>query len=67
MIWTIQFVLLVIAVAFITFQLVNIVERWKHKGIMERDIADSYTMKFFKALRDMFLIKNRCANVYYAH
>jgi len=63
-VWAIQFALLVIVVAFITFQLVNMIERWKHKGIMEQDIADSYTLKFFKALRDMFLIKKIGAQMF---
>ncbi|MFD1927392.1 histidine kinase dimerization/phospho-acceptor domain-containing protein [Sporosarcina siberiensis] len=48
---------LAVAVAFIAFQLVNIVERLKHKGMLEEDIKNSYTLKFFLALQDSFVRK----------
>ena len=56
-IWVVQFLFLTIAVAFITFQLVNMVERWRQKGIMEQDIKESYTASFFEAVANMFLNK----------
>ena len=46
-----------IAIAGISFQLVNCVERWKHKGMLERDIANSYVLKFFRSLQEMFMEK----------
>ncbi|WP_438314468.1 ATP-binding protein [Sporosarcina sp. FA9] len=50
-------VALAVAVAFIAFQLVNLVERLKHKGVLEQDIKNSYTLKFFAALQDSFVRK----------
>lgn len=46
---------LTIAVAFVTFQLVNMIERWKHKGMLEQDLRDSYSVRFLEALMNMFL------------
>lgn len=51
------FTLLAIAVACITFQLINMIERWKHKGVLEQDIRDSYAVRFVVALGNMFLKK----------
>ena len=39
-------VIFAVAIAAISFQLVNCVERWKHKGVLEQDIANSYVLKF---------------------
>ena len=53
----IWFVLFAIMIVVIAFQLVNCVERWKHKGVMEQDITASYTMKFLKSFQEMFMHK----------
>lgn len=45
----------VIVTAFLAFQLVNIIERWKQIGVFEADLKNSYTAQFFKALQEMFL------------
>lgn len=54
-IWLVQFVLLSIAIAFLVFQLVNIVERWKDKDVYLKDTREMYTTKGLIAIRDMFL------------
>ena len=51
-------VIFAIAIAAIAFQLVNCVERWKHKGVLEQDIANSYVLKFFRSLQELFLRKS---------
>jgi len=66
-IWTdriISFVSLAIAIAFIAFQLVNMIERWKNKGVLEQDIKESYSVKFIVALRGMFLNKKIGAQMF---
>lgn len=58
--WTSQiftFIILTMAVVFIVFQLINMIERWKHKGVLEQDVKHSYAVRFFEALRNMFLKK----------
>ena len=50
-------VIFAVAIAAISFQLVNCVERWKHKGVLEQDIANSYFVKFFRSLQEMFMSK----------
>ncbi|WP_262174813.1 sensor histidine kinase [Saccharococcus sp. Marseille-Q5394] len=45
----------VIMTALLAFQLVNGVERWEKKGILARDIKNSFTLQFLKAWREMFL------------
>jgi signal transduction histidine kinase len=48
----------VIMPALLAFQLVNGVERWKRKGVFARDVKNSFTLQFFKALGEMFLKKS---------
>ena len=57
-IWTdrlIWFGLLTLAIWFIAFQLVTSVERWKHKGVFEQDLMNSYTLRFFQSIQELFL------------
>ena len=63
-IWTdrlIWFGLLTLAIWFIAFQLVTSVERWKHKGVFEQDLMNSYTLRFFQSIQELFL--NRSVGV----
>ena len=48
----------VVMTALLAFQLVNGVERWKKKGVLEKDLKNSFTLQFFKAWREMFLKKS---------
>ncbi|WP_172372615.1 sensor histidine kinase [Sporosarcina jiandibaonis] len=50
-------VIFAIAIAAIAFQLVNCVERWKRKGVLEQDVAHSYVLKFFRSLQEVFMRK----------
>ncbi|MBO1910135.1 HAMP domain-containing histidine kinase, partial [Microvirga sp. 3-52] len=50
-------VIFAIAIAAIAFQFVNCVDRWKHKEVLETDIASSYVVKFFRSLQEIFLEK----------
>ncbi|MDW0118218.1 HAMP domain-containing sensor histidine kinase [Sporosarcina thermotolerans] len=45
----------VVMTTLFAFQLVNGVERWKREGVLAKDIKNSFTLQFFKALREMFL------------
>ncbi|MCM3744413.1 HAMP domain-containing histidine kinase [Sporosarcina luteola] len=45
----------VLMTAILAFQLVNSVERWEKKGVLARDIKNSFTLQFLKAWREMFL------------
>ncbi|MBO0601537.1 HAMP domain-containing histidine kinase [Sporosarcina sp. E16_3] len=54
----IQFGFLLLFLLAVVFQLVNFIERLRIKGMLEKDIADSYTVSFFKAFHDMFLKKS---------
>ncbi|MCG7343701.1 MFS domain-containing histidine kinase [Sporosarcina sp. ACRSL] len=45
----------VIMTVLLAFQLVNGVERWKREGVFAEDVKNSFTLQFFKALREMFL------------
>lgn len=47
--------LLTIGVIWLTVQLVLFVERWKVAGQFEKDVLNSYAVKFLKAVKDMFL------------
>lgn len=47
--------LLTLGVIWLTVQLVLLIERWKVVGQFERDLIDSYSAKFLKAVRNMFL------------
>lgn len=49
------FIFLVVAIMLIAIQLVSIVNRFKQKGLLEKDLENSYTAKFFIALQKMFL------------
>lgn len=49
------FAILTGAMWFITFQLVNSLERWKHKGVFEQDVRDSYAVRFIEAMLQTFL------------
>lgn len=48
----------VVMTALLAFQLVNGVERWKQEGVFTKDVKNSFTLQFFRALRDMFLKKS---------
>ncbi len=48
----------VVMTALIAFQLVNGVERWRREGVFVKDVKNSYTLRFFKAWREMFLKKS---------
>ena len=57
-IWTdrfVAFVILTLGIWFITFQLVNSIERWKHKGVFEQDLLNSYAVRFLEAILQVFL------------
>ncbi|WP_186668213.1 HAMP domain-containing sensor histidine kinase [Sporosarcina sp. BP05] len=54
----IQFAFLLLFLLAVVFQLVNFVDRLKRDGILEKDIADSYTVGFCKTFHDMFLKKS---------
>ncbi len=57
-IWRVQlgwFIILMIAVISIAFQLVHLFARWKQKGIFTQEIADSYAVQFLNAFQNMFL------------
>jgi len=49
---------LIIAIGLTVFQLVNFIEWSKKKGILEQEIADSYTIKAWYALQETFLKKS---------
>ncbi len=49
------FIPLTLAVMLLAVQLTDFVERWKVEGQFDRDILDSYTIRFFRAIADMFL------------
>lgn len=51
----IWFTILTGATWFIAFQLVNSIERWKHKGVFEQDFLNSYALRFLQSLQDLFL------------
>ncbi len=53
-----QFAFLLLFLLAVVFQLVNFIDRLKSDGILEKDIADSYTVSFFKAFQDMFMEKS---------
>ncbi|MCG3086463.1 histidine kinase dimerization/phospho-acceptor domain-containing protein [Sporosarcina cyprini] len=44
----------VLTVAILVFQVFNGIERWKQQGVFEKDLMDSYTVRFFAALQGMF-------------
>lgn len=48
----------VLMTALLAFQLVNSVERWKREGVFAKDIKNSFTLQFFRAIREMFLKKS---------
>jgi signal transduction histidine kinase len=50
-------VIFAMAIAAISFQLVNCVERWKHKGMLEHELANSYFLKFLRSLQEVFMRK----------
>ena len=50
--------ILVVAVGFTLFQLINFIERLKIQGTLEQDIEDSYANKAWHALQEMFLEKS---------
>ncbi len=52
------FIVGVIMTALLAFQLVNSVERWKREGVLAKDIKNSFTIQFLKALGEMFLKKS---------
>lgn len=57
-IWRVQlgwFIILMIAVIGIAFQLVHLFDRWKKKGVFAQEIADSYAVQFLNAFQNMFL------------
>lgn len=57
--WLISFLAGGVAMtALLAFQLVNGMERWRKKGVLVKDLKDSYTLQFFKAWREMFLKKS---------
>ncbi|WP_339252306.1 histidine kinase dimerization/phospho-acceptor domain-containing protein [Sporosarcina sp. FSL W8-0480] len=41
--------------AFLVFQIVNSIERYKKKETFEADFKDSYTLRFIKAVQEVFL------------
>lgn len=52
------FTLAVLALVLTVFQLVNLIERLKHKEMLKQELKDSYTNKIWTALREMFLIRS---------
>lgn len=51
-------VMFIFVMMLILFQLVNFIEQLKDKGVLEREIADSYTTKACHAVQEMFLKKS---------
>lgn len=49
------FIVGVIMTALLAFQLVNGVDRWKREGVFANDVKNSFTLQFFRAIREMFL------------
>lgn len=49
------FIALTLGVIWLTIQLVDFVERWKVVGQFDKDIKDSYAIRFLKAIANMFL------------
>ncbi|MFC5605114.1 histidine kinase dimerization/phospho-acceptor domain-containing protein [Sporosarcina koreensis] len=45
----------VLMTALLAFQLVNSVERWKREGMFAKDVKNSFTLQFLRAIREMFL------------
>ena len=50
--------MLIIVMMLTLFQLVNFIEQLKDKGVLEQEIADSYTAKAWHAAKEMFLKKS---------
>ena len=50
--------MLIIVMMLTLFQLVNFIEQLKDKGVLEQEIADSYTAKAWHAAQEMFLKKS---------
>ena len=54
----IQFAFLVLFLLVTVFQIVNGIIRLEHEGVLVQDIADSYTVRFLGAFKEMFLKKS---------
>ncbi|GKV56186.1 two-component sensor histidine kinase [Sporosarcina sp. NCCP-2222] len=48
----------ILMVAILAFQLVNAWDRWKRPGVFMKDLQESYSMRFLKALPELFLKKS---------
>lgn len=48
----------ILMVAILAFQLVNANDRWRQPGVFMKDLQESYSMRFLKALPELFLKKS---------